>query len=128
MRLKGLPIIAFGLVLLPSVGAAAAESLPIAGAWGNADGCRYHRDGSIDGDGLKLVTPKEITAYGGGCEIVQVLTASDGTHVVTGSCSYEGEDVRGVEHFAVRTGDATPPTLLIYNSDGSLWEEVAQCP
>lgn len=128
MSLRRLPFIAIGVVLVLSVGATAGDSLPIAGVWGNADGCRYHRDGSIDGDGLKLVTSTEITAYGGGCEILQVLTASDGTHVVTGSCTYEGEDVRGVEHFAVRASDANPATLLVYNGDGSLWDEVALCP
>jgi hypothetical protein len=107
---------------------AAAQLLDIAGPYGNADGCKYVRDGQMSGDDVFLLRPDGFETYGTACEFVQVLAAKDGTKVVTGLCQNEGEDGFGTHSFIVRKSQKDVSALTIYNSDGSLYGEVSPCP
>jgi hypothetical protein len=117
------------LAVLP-IGAtpAVAQSLDIAGPYGNADGCTVAKGGFVEGDSLLLLQPDGIQSYGTACEFVQVLAARDGTKVVTGLCHFEGEDGVGVQSFAIRKSDKDPEALAVYDSGGSLWGELKRCP
>jgi hypothetical protein len=111
---------------LPSI--LAAQSLDIAGPYGNADGCKFAKDDLAVSEDMLLLKPDEVRSYGTGCEFVEVLTAKDGSKVVTGICGYEGEDGVGTQNFVISKSRKDPAALVIYNSDGSVFGEVAPCP
>ena len=46
----------------------------------------------MDSDDMLLLKADGFMSYGTACEFVQVLTAKDGSKVVTGLCQFEGED------------------------------------
>ena len=83
------------VVALTSV-PAFAQSLDISGTWGNAEGCKFAKDGTSENDQFLVLKPDALQSYGSACDFVQVLTAKDGTKVVTGLCESEGEDGVGV--------------------------------
>ena len=116
------------IALLPAAPSiSAAQTLDIAGTYGNADGCKYAKDGILEDDELLVLKPGELQSYGTGCEFVEVLTGKDGSKVVTGLCGYEGEDGLGTQSFVVAKSKKDPAGLVIYNSDGSVFGEVAPC-
>jgi hypothetical protein len=117
-----------GLWLAFGLSPAVAQTLDISGSYGNADGCKYARDGFLEDDELLLLTPDGIRSYGSDCEFVQVLTAKDGTKVVTGLCHSEGEEGVGVHSFAIAKSQKDPQALVVYDADGSLWGELKPCP
>lgn len=105
------------------------QALEIKGAYGNAEGCKLLKTGLADNDSLLLVTAEQITSYGTGCEIVQLLQSKNGNEAVAvGLCGYEGEDYPGVEHYVIRKTESNPPALKIYQSSGDLWGELPPCP
>jgi hypothetical protein len=106
----------------------AAQSLDIAGPYGNADGCKFAKDGILDDDELLLLKPDGLESYATACEFVQVLPAKDGTKVVTGLCHSEGEEGVGVHSFAIRKSQKDREAFAVYDSDGSLWGELRPCP
>jgi hypothetical protein len=75
-----------------------------------------------------LLQPDRVESYATACDFVEVLTAKDGSKVVTGICGYEGEDGLGTQSFVVSKSRTDPARLVIYNSDGSVFGEVASCP
>jgi hypothetical protein len=105
-----------------------AQSLDITGTWGNAEGCKFVKDGTSENDQFLVLKPDALQSYGSACDFVQVLTAKDGTKVVTGLCESEGEDGVGVYMFAIRKGQKDPAALAIYDNEGGLWGEVKPCP
>jgi hypothetical protein len=115
-------------LLLAATSVAAAQSLDITGPYGNADGCKFAKEGLAVSEDMLLLTPNEIRSYGTGCEFVEVLTAKDGSKVVTGICGYEGEDGIGTQSFVIGKGRKDVTGFVIYNSDGSVFGEVAPCP
>jgi hypothetical protein len=129
MRLARPRLIALlGLSLALGLSPAVAQTLDIAGPYGNADGCKYARDGILEDDELLLLKPDGLQSYGSDCEFVQVLTAKDGTKVVTGLCASEGEEGVGVHSFAIRKSMTDTQALAVYGADGSLWGELKPCP
>ena len=77
---------------------------------------------------MLLLKPDGFETYGTGCEFVEVLTAKDGSKVVTGLCQFEGEDGFGTQSFVIRKSHKDPAALTVYNSDGSVFGEVSPCP
>jgi hypothetical protein len=111
---------------MPSL--AAAQSLDIAGPYGNADGCKFAKSGHMDSDDVFLLRPDGFDTYGTGCEFVEVLAAKDGSKVVTGLCQNEGEEGFGTLSFVIRKSPKDPAALTIYNADGSVYAEGSPCP
>lgn len=106
---------------------ASAQSLDISGAYGNAEGCKFARTGSRDSEEIVLLKPDGVENYATGCEFVEVLTARDGSKVVTGICGYEGEGGLGTQSFVVSKSHTNPAGFTIYGSDGSVFGEVEPC-
>jgi hypothetical protein len=116
-----------GLPLLVAA-TASAQSLDLAGPYGNADGCKYAKDGQMSSDDVFLLKSDGFETYGTACEFVEELAARDGSKVVTGLCQFEGEEGFGALSFVVRKSAKDPSALTVYNSDGSVFGEVAPCP
>ena len=115
--------------ILSSLAAPAlAQTLDITGPYGNPDGCKFVKEGSVEGDQLLVLKPDGLQSYGTACQFVQVLPAKDGAKVVTGLCEFEGEDSVGVQMFAIRKSAKAADTFAIYDAEGSLWGEVKPCP
>jgi hypothetical protein len=115
-------------VLLSAAMPASAQSLDIPGTYGNADGCKFAKGGTAENDQFLVLRPDSLQSYGSACDFVQVLTAKDGTKVVTGLCESEGEDGVGVYMFAIRKSQKDPAALAVYDNEGGLWGEVEPCP
>lgn len=117
----------FCLSLLASAllgGAAHAASLNLGGRYGNASGCKG--DYSAENDDMLTLEDGAVSTFATACEFLQVLPASDGSRVVTGLCSHEGETMMTVAMMRIEKkaeGDA----YLVYDGDGTLWGEVAKC-
>ena len=107
---------------------ASAQSLELAGPYGNVDGCKFAKDGQMSSDDVFLLKSDGFETYGTGCEFVEVLAAKDGSRVVTGLCQFEGEPGFGTLAFVVRKSAKDPAALTVYNSDGSVFGEVSPCP
>jgi hypothetical protein len=107
---------------------ATAQSLDIAGPYGNADGCKYAKEGHMESDDVLLLKPDGFETYGTGCEFVEVLTAKDGSKVVTGLCQFEGEDGFGTQSFVIRKSQKDPAALTIYANNGEVFGEASPCP
>jgi hypothetical protein len=122
-----LPFVLIALSLL-AVAPAASQSLDIVGPYGNADGCKYAKEGHMSSDDVLLLKPDGFETYGTGCEFVEVLAAKDGSKVVTGLCQFEGEDGFGTQSFVIRKSQKDAAALTIYNADGSVYGEASRCP
>ena len=107
---------------------AAAQALDIAAPYGNGDGCKYAKSGEMDSDDTLLLKADGFMSYGTACEFVQVLTAKDGSKVVTGLCQFEGEDGFGTQSFVIRKSQKDPAALTIYSYNGEVFGEVSPCP
>jgi hypothetical protein len=98
MRLAACAVTIFATLTAP----AQSQKLVLDGIWGNEEGCKALADGGMfEPDGGLTLTSDEIVSYTFGCEWLQALTATDGTQVVTGLCSHEGETYRTVETFVI---------------------------
>jgi hypothetical protein len=113
---------------LSAAAPAASQSLDIAGPYGNADGCKYAKEGHMESDDVLLLKPDGFETYGTGCEFVEVLAAKDGSKVVTGLCQNEGEEGFGTQNFVIRKSQKDAAALTIYNADGSVYGEASPCP
>ena len=117
------------LALLAAAPSLAADTLPISGPYGDAEGCRLHKGEIGEGDSLLLLTPDSLRSYATYCDILQVLPAKGGSFLVTGICSFEGEDGLGAVMAAVISkSPEDPSTLVIHDQDGARWGEVKACP
>jgi hypothetical protein len=114
-------------LLLFAAPPAGAQTLDLDGSYGNADGCKYARDGQMSSDDVFLLKSEGFESYGTSCEFVEVLAARDGSKVVTGLCQFEGEDGFGALSFVVRKSASDPAALTVYKSDGSVFGEVRPC-
>jgi hypothetical protein len=119
-----LVLIALSLAVAP----VAAQSLDIAGPYGNADGCKFAKSGQMDSDDTLLLKADGFQSYGTACEFVQVLKAKDGSKVVVGLCAFEGEDGFGTQNFVIRKSQKDPAALIIYSNNGEVFGEVDPCP
>lgn len=124
------PLALFALVLvgLAPVVARAEATLALEGTWGNATGCKYARDGLYENDDMMVLKPDGIETYVTLCEWLQVLTARNGTQIVTGLCGHEGEGYQTVETYIVEKDHADPTLVRISQSTGDVWGEVRKCP
>lgn len=120
----------FALVVLPLAAPSGglAQSLDVSGPYGNVAGCTFAKGGVRDNEEMLLLTSDRVENYATGCDFVEVLTAKDGSKVVTGICGYEGDEGIGTQSFVVVKSRTDPAGLTIYNSDGSVFGEVAPCP
>jgi hypothetical protein len=114
--------------IFAAVGAAQAQTLSLEGVWGNANGCKYVKDGLYENDDMLVLKPEGVESYVIGCEWLQVLTARNGTQVVTGICGHEGEDYPTVETYIVEKDQTDPALVRIRQSTGDVWGEVRKCP
>jgi len=105
-----------------------AQTLSIEGVWGNSNGCKYARDGLYENDDMMVLKADGIESYVTLCEWLQVLTAKNGTQVVTGLCGHEGEGYQTVESYIVEKDQADPALVRIRQSTGDVWGEVRKCP
>jgi hypothetical protein len=115
----------FAAVALPAV---AADTLPIAGAYGNAEGCKFHKDGTLDNDTLLLLTPDWVQSYGTGCDILQALPGKDGAFLISGICGFEGEETLAARMMVITRVPEDPAALRIRDENGTVWGEVKPCP
>jgi hypothetical protein len=122
-----LPFVLIALSLSAAM-PAAAQTLDITAPYGNADGCKYAKEGHMSSDDTLLLKPGGFETYGTGCEFVEVLTAKDGSKVVTGLCQFEGEDGFGTENFVIRKSQKDPAALTIYSNNGEVYGEASPCP
>jgi hypothetical protein len=121
--------LAFSAALLMALQSGShAQTLSIEGVWGNPNGCKYARDGLYENDDMMVLKPDGIESYATLCEWLQVLTAKNGTQVVTGLCGHEGEGYQTVESFIVEKDQADPALVRIRQSTGDVWGEVRKCP
>ncbi|MDQ6433405.1 hypothetical protein RB623_04995 [Mesorhizobium sp. LHD-90] len=119
---------ALALMMLAACAANAAETLPIAGAYGNADGCKFHKDGTIDGDELLLLTADSVQSYGTGCDILQALPGKDGAFLISGICGFEGEETIAPRMMVITRVAEDSAALVIHDEDGTVWGDVEPCP
>lgn len=108
--------------------AIAADTLPITGVYGNAEGCKLHKDGTVDNDTLLLLKPDWVQSYGTGCDILQVLPGKDGAFLITGICHFEGEDTIAPGAMVITPVPDDKAALRIHGEDGTVWGDVKPCP
>ena len=119
-------MIAAALALAPSL--AFAQTLDLAGVYGNEAGCRVARGEEKASAEALVVRTDRFESAALVCEFVQVLKAADGTKVVTALCDIEGEDGRSINMFTVAPGKTDPVALQIRDEYGAPWDEVKPCP
>lgn len=107
--------------------AAAADRLPISGAYGNAEGCRLAKTGEAENDTLLLLKPDWIQSYGTGCDILQALPGKEGAYLIYGICGFEGEDGLGARMMVISKVPEDAAALRIHDQDGTLWGDVRPC-
>ena len=111
--------------LLPGLAASAAQTLDIAGPYGNFHGC-VHLGGSVPAaEGMFVLNTDGLQVYDGACEFVQVLPAASGASVVTALC--QGEGMYNIRMLTVSEPDPENESLLVFFADGELWHEVKPC-
>jgi hypothetical protein len=108
--------------------ATAAEELELAGIHGDEAGCKVAANGGFfySDEGL-ILTSDRITRYASDCEIVQTLTARDGSRVVTALCDEEGDESRTVGMFSIWRSNSDPAMLIVSDADGLYRGEVMPC-
>lgn len=116
------------LVVLATTGTGVAGGLPIEGAYGNAEGCKLHKEGVVDNDTLLLLKSDWVQSYGTGCEIVQALPGKGGAFLVSGICGFEGEDTVAPRMMVITPLPDNAKALRIHDADGTVWGEVTPCP
>lgn len=113
-------------LLAPSL--AFAQTLDIAQTYGNEAGCRVASGEEKASAEALVVRPDRFESAGLACEFVQVLTAADGTKVITALCDIEGEEGRSVSLFTVAPSKTDAAALQIRDEYGAPWDEVKPCP
>ena len=73
--------------------AAAADTLPIKGSYGNKDGCAYAKSGESTGsENFFLLTSEAITTAASYCEVKKILKVEGKNFSATVACQAEGEE------------------------------------
>ena len=104
---------------------ALAERLPIDGAYGNAEGCEFHRTGRIVSDMQLLLTPTEVSSFASSCDGLNLAGEEDGILAVDGLCHEEGESGAVPTRFTIsRNPDAT---YMVSFDDLSVWGPLGKC-
>jgi len=96
-------VVALAMAVLGYTGPALASVLPIAGAYGNAAGCAFFLRGEA-GTGMALVTGESLMSPAGGCDFVELVSATDGEFVAQAACDGIGEIHDGLDRVIVRDG------------------------
>lgn len=104
-----------------------AQTLDIAGVYGNEAGCRVARGEEKPAAEALVVRADRFESGALTCEFVQVLKAADGTKVITALCDIEDEEGRSVNLFTVAPGKVDPAMLQIRDEYGAPWDEVKPC-
>jgi hypothetical protein len=79
--------------------AAAADTLPIKGSYGNKDGCAYAKSGESTGsENFFLLTSEAITTAASACTIEKVLKTDGKSFTAKVSCEAEGEDTAKITY------------------------------
>lgn len=117
--------LAAALLLAPSL--AFAQTLDLAGPYGNEAGCRVVKGEEKAGAEALVVRSDRFESASLVCEFVQVLKAADGTRVITALCDIEGEEGRSVSLFTVAPSKTDPTALQIRDEYGAPWDEVKPC-
>lgn len=117
--------IAAVFMLAPSL--AFAQTLDLAGVYGNEAGCRVAKGEEKAAAEALVVRNDRFESAALTCEFVQVLKAADGTKVITALCDIEDEDGRSVNLFTVTPGKTDPTALQIRDEYGAPWDEVKPC-
>lgn len=103
----------------------AAQTLDIAGVYGNETGCRVEAGGTYTGDDRFVLRAGGYQAHESACEFVQVLPATSGASVVTALCQSEG--MYDIRMLTISEPDPENDSLLVFFADGELWHEVEPC-
>lgn len=126
MRRPSFLALSVGSALMAAAsGAGAAPALPIAGPYGNTDGCAFEAGQVVDGDGLFVLRADGLEAYAGICEFVQLLPSRSGAEIATALCQSEG--MYDIRMFTI-VSNPENETLQVFFDNGELWHEVAPCP
>ncbi|MEX0404858.1 hypothetical protein ABGN05_04180 [Aquibium sp. LZ166] len=104
-----------------------AQTLDLGGPYGNETGCRAAGGEEEPGEDALVLRPDRIETRELICSFVQVLTAGDGTKVVTALCDIEGEEGRSVNLFSIAASGTDPASLVIRDEYGAAWDEVKPC-
>ena len=105
---------------------AAGEELDIGEALGNTEGCEQLTTGQSTSDLWLLLRPDSLEGAVIACTFAEVARAADGSRLVTGLCSHEGEEQRQVRRFVVATDPGENRARLVFE-DGALLERFAAC-
>jgi hypothetical protein len=119
---------AFGLLGLLAGAPAVAQGLELTGVYGNDTGCAVNRGETVTSDDELLLKPDGFSSYATACEFVQMVSAKDGTKVVTGLCDHEGELGRTVQMLSISKSNQDPAALFIHDAEGEFRGEVRKCP
>jgi hypothetical protein len=117
--------IAAAFMLAPSL--AFAQTLDLAGTYGNEAGCKVARGEEKAAAEALVVRTDRFESAALVCEFVEVLKAADGTRVITALCDIEGEEGRSVSLFTVAPSKTDPTALQIRDEYGAPWDEVKPC-
>ena len=105
---------------------AAAQSLDTGQVLGNEEGCEQLRAGHSISDHWFLLRPDSPEGAIVACTFTEVSRAADGTDVVTGLCSNEGEEDLQARRFVVAPDPEDGKARLVFE-DGDLWDRFAAC-
>ena len=105
---------ALGLIILAAP-AAAAGTIPIAGAFGNAPGCVFFATGRAS-ERMQLLTPDTFASSSFGCDFDSAVEA-DGVFAISGVCSTPGMPPRSGEVLRVK---ASPPGYIVIDGANSI--------
>ncbi|MDZ7603906.1 MAG: hypothetical protein U1A06_21300 [Hoeflea sp.] len=114
------------LLAVTAAAPAFAERLPIDGAYGNAEGCEFHRTGRIVSDMQLLLTPDEVSSFASACDGLTLAGDKDGVLEVDGLCREEGESGAVKTRFTIsRNPDAT---YMVNFDELIVWGPLGKCP
>ena len=103
-----------------------AGTLDIGQVLGNEEGCEQLRTGQSSSDLWLLLRPDSLEGAVVACAFTEVSRAADGTELVTGLCSHEGEAERELRRFVVAADPADGDARLVFE-DGALWTRFTAC-
>ena len=121
-----MPRLRAALACLLAAAPAAAGTLDIGQVLGNEEGCERLRTGHSTSDLWLLLGPDSLEGAVVACTFTEASRAADGTQLVTGLCSNEGEEGRELRRFVVAADPADGNARLVFE-DGALWSRFAPC-
>jgi hypothetical protein len=66
--------------------------LPIAGIFGNGNGCHFFMTGDVLGDDLLVLTPDTFSSFATACYFEALIADHGNAYEIAASCSNEGEE------------------------------------